>query len=155
MWPYLSQLRWQDAADIILVAIIIYQVLLFLKGTHAVQVLAGMFLLFLVYLGARRLELFPLEWLLDGVVKSFLLIVIILFQTDIRRVLSRMGRKALAPGGVPESLTLEEICEATETLASHRIGGLIVLERQIGLSDYLEGSVRMDALGSRDLLVSL
>ncbi len=155
MWPYLSQLRWQDAADIILVAIIIYQVFLFLKGTQAVQVLAGMFLLFLVYLGARRLELFTLEWLLDGIVKSFLLIVIILFQADIRRVLSRMGRKALASADSSEPLVLEEICDAVETMANQRIGALIALERQIGLSNYLEGAVKLDALVTKELLVSL
>jgi len=155
MWPYLSQLRWQDAADIILVAIIIYQVLLFLKGTQAIQVLAGMFLLFLVYLGAKRLELFTLEWLLDGIVKSFLLIVIILFQADIRRVLSRMGRKALATADSSEPLIVEEICDAVENLATQRIGALIVLERQIGLSDYQEGAVKLDALVTKELLVSL
>jgi diadenylate cyclase len=155
MWPYFSQLRWQDAADIILVAIIIYQVLLFLKGTQAIQVLAGMFLLFLIYLGAKRLELFTLEWLLDGVVKSFLLIVIILFQGDIRRVLSRVGRKALASADATEPLTVEEICDAAENLATQRIGALIVLERQIGLSNYLEGAVKLDALVTKELLVSL
>ncbi len=155
MWPYLSQLRWQDAADIILVAIIIYQVLLFLKGTQAIQVLAGMFLLFLVYLMARRLEFFTLEWLLDGIVKSFLLIVIILFQADIRRVLSRVGRKALASADSSEPLTVEEICDAVENLATQRIGALIVLERQIGLSNYLEGAVKLDAIVTKELLVSL
>lgn len=155
MLTYLSQLRWQDAADIILVAVIIYQVLLFLKGTQAIQVLAGMFLLFLLYLGARRLELFTLEWLLDGIVRSFLLIVIILFQADIRRVLSRMGRKALAPVDSSEPLILEEICDAVETLASQRIGALIILERQIGLSNYMEGAVKLDALVTKELLVSL
>lgn len=155
MWPNFSQLRWQDAADIILVAIIIYQVLLFLKGTQAIQVLAGMFLLFLVYLGAKRLELFTLEWLLDGVVKSFLLIVIILFQADIRRVLSRMGRRALATADSSEPLIVEEICDAVESLATQRIGALIILERQIGLSNYLEGAVKLDALVTKELLVSL
>ena len=155
MWQYVSQLRWQDAADIILVAIIIYQVFLFLKGTQAIQVLAGMFLLFIVYLGAKRLELFTLEWLLDGVVRSFLLIVIILFQADIRRVLSRMGRKALASADASEPLIMEEICDAVETLASQRIGALIILERQIGLSDYLEGAVKLDAMVTKELLVSL
>ena len=155
MWPYLIQLRWQDFADIILVAIIIYQVLLFLKGTQAIQVLAGMFLLFLLYLGAKRLELFTLEWLLDGVVRSFLLIVIILFQADIRRVLSRMGRRALASADASEPVILEEICDAVETLASQRIGALIILERQIGLSDYLEGAVKLDAMVTKELLVSL
>ncbi|MFZ5450251.1 MAG: diadenylate cyclase CdaA [Thermodesulfobacteriota bacterium] len=155
MWTYFTQLRWQDFADIILVAIIIYQVLLFLKGTQAIQVLAGMFLLFLLYLGARRLELFTLEWLLDGVVRSFLLIVIILFQADIRRVLSRMGRRALASADASEPMVLEEICDAVETLASQRIGALIILERQIGLSDYLEGAVKLDAMVTKELLVSL
>ncbi|MEW6658174.1 MAG: diadenylate cyclase CdaA [Thermodesulfobacteriota bacterium] len=155
MWTYLSQLRWQDAADIILVAIIIYQVFLFLKGTQALQVLAGMFLLLLVYLGAKRLELFTLEWLLDGVVKSFLLIVIILFQADIRRALSRMGRKALASADSSEPLIVEEICDAAENLATQRIGALIILERHIGLSDYLEGAVKLDALVTKELLVSL
>ena len=100
MWHYLGNLRWQDGVDIILIAIIIYQVVLVLRGTQAVQVLAGLFLLFVVYLVARQLEFFTLEWLLDIIVKSFVLIIIILFQADIRRVLSRMGKKALAPGGI-------------------------------------------------------
>ncbi len=155
MLPYFSNLRWQDGLDIILVAVLIYQVLLMLRGTQAIWVLAGLFLIFLGYLGARRLELFTLEWLLDGVIKSFFLIIIILFQADIRRVLSRMGRKALAPSGGPEPGISEEICEAVETLAAHRIGGLIVFERQVGLSDYLEGAVRLDAAITWELLVSL
>ena len=155
MWHFLSQLRWQDALDIILVAVILYQVFLFLRGTQAIQVLAGMLLLFLAYLGAKRLDLFTLEWLLDGVIKSFLLIVIILFQADIRRVLSRMGRKALPPAEVSEPQVLEEISDALETLSGQRMGALIVLERHIGLSDYLEGAVKLDALVSKDLLVSL
>ncbi len=155
MLQILSQLRWQDALDIILVAVIIYQAFLFLRGTQALQVLAGMFLLFLIYLGAKRLEFSTLEWLLDGVVKSFLLIVIILFQADIRRVLSRMGRKALAPSEAPESSTLEEISEAVETMMSYRLGALIVLERRVGLSAYLEGAVRLDALVTKELLISL
>jgi diadenylate cyclase len=155
MWPVLANLRWQDGLDILLVAVLIYQIILILRGTQAIWVLAGLFLIFLGYLGARRLELFTLEWLLDGVVKSFLLIIIILFQADIRRVLSRMGRKALAPSGAPETGVSEEICEAVETLANHRIGGLIVFERQVGLSDYLEGSVRLDSAITWELLVTL
>jgi len=155
MWQYLENLRWQDGLDIILVAVIIYQVFLMLRGTQAIQVLVGLFLLFLAYVGARHLELFTLEWLLDGVVKSFLLIIIILFQADIRRVLSRVGRKAMATPGSQEVSIIEEVCEAAENLANQRIGGLIVLERTTGLSDYLEGAIRMDALVTWELLVSL
>jgi diadenylate cyclase len=155
MWQFFQNLRWQDGLDIILVAIIIYQVVLILKGTQAIQILAGLFLLFLAYLVARQMELFTLEWLLDGVVRNLLLIVIILFQADIRRVLSRMGRKALAPAGVPPPLTTEEVCQTTETLASRHIGGLIVLERNVGLSDYQEGAIKLDAMVTKELLVSL
>ncbi len=150
-----SSLRWQDALDIILVAIIIYQIFLILRGTQAIWVLAGLFFLFLSYIGARYLELFTLEWLLDSVMKSFFLIIIILFQADIRRVLSRIGRRALAPHGGSEPQTMEEICEAAETLSNYRIGGLIILERQVGLSEYLEGSVRLDSLVTWELLVSI
>jgi diadenylate cyclase len=155
MSEFLTNLRWQDGLDILLVAVIIYQIFLILRGTQAIWVLAGLFIIFLSYLGARRLELFTLEWLLDGVVKSFLLIIIILFQADIRRVLTRMGRRAFIPAGVAEPVVTEEICESAETMANHRIGGLIVLERQVGLSDYLEGSVRLDSLVTWELLVSL
>ncbi|MDI6853172.1 MAG: diadenylate cyclase CdaA [Deltaproteobacteria bacterium] len=153
--PFIYNLRWQDGLDILLVAVIIYQIFLMIRGTQAIWVLAGLFLLFVSYLAARRLELFTLEWLLDGVVKSFLLIIIILFQADIRRVLSRIGRRAFVPAGVAEPVVTEEICEAAETLANHRIGGLIVLERQVGLTDYLEGSIRLDSLITWELLVSL
>jgi diadenylate cyclase len=152
---FFLNLRWQDLADIILVAIIIYQVVLALKGTQAVQVLAGLFLLFLAYLVARQLEFFTLEWLLDIIVKSFVLIVIILFQADIRRVLSRVGKKALARGGVHSPAAGEEICAATETLAGRRIGALVALERHISLSEYLEGAIKLDALVTRELLISL
>jgi diadenylate cyclase len=150
-----ANLRWQDALDIVLVAIIIYQIFLILRGTQAIWVLAGLFFLFLSYIGARYLELFTLEWLLDSVMKSFFLIIIILFQADIRRVLSRIGRRALAPHGGSEPQTMEEICEAAETLSNYRIGGLIILERQVGLSEYLEGSVRLDSLVTWELLVSI
>jgi diadenylate cyclase len=155
MWHFLGNLRWQDGVDIILVAIIIYQVVLVLRGTQAIQVLAGLFLLFLAYLVARQLEFFTLEWLLDIIVKSFVLIVIILFQADIRRFLSRMGKKALAPTGIHAPVTSEEICDAAETLAGRRMGALIVIERYIGLSDFVETAIKLDALVSKELVVSL
>jgi diadenylate cyclase len=155
MWQFLGNLRWQDGADIILVAIIIYQVVLVLRGSQAIQVLAGLFLLFLAYLVARELEFFTLEWLLDIIVKSFVLIVIILFQADIRRVLSRMGKKALAPTGIHAPVTAEEVSEAADTLASRHMGALIIIERYIGLSDFVESAIKLDAIVSKELLVSL
>jgi len=155
MLDFLGNLRWQDGFDIILVAIVIYQVVLILRGTQAIPVLAGLFLLFLAYLVARQLQFFTLEWLLDIIVKSFVIIVIILFQADIRRVLSQMGKKALTPGGINAPLTVEEVCEAADTMAGRHIGALIVMERYIGLSDFLEGAIKLDALVTKELLVTL
>jgi diadenylate cyclase len=155
MLNLLGNLRWQDGVDIILVAIIIYQVVLILRGTQAIPVLAGLFLLFIAYVVARQLQFFTLEWLLDIIVKSFVLIVIILFQADIRRVLSSMGKKALAPGGIHAPLTVEEVCAAADTMAGRFIGALIVMERYIGLSEFLEGAIKLDALVTKELLVTL
>ena len=156
MWNFFCRyLRWQDGVDIILVAIIVYQVVLVLRGTQAIPVLVGLFLMFLAYLVARQLDFFTLEWLLGIIVKSFVLIAIILFQADIRRFLSGMGKKALAPGGLQAPLTVEEVCDAADTMANRRIGALIVMERYIGLSDFLERAIKLDALVTKELLVAL
>jgi diadenylate cyclase len=66
-----------------------------------------------------------------------------------------MGKKALAPGGINAPLTVEEVCEAADTMADRRIGALIVMERYIGLSDFLEGAIKLDALVTKELLVTL
>lgn len=151
----LINLRWQDLLDILLVAVLIYQLILLLRGTQGIQILAGMVILLLAYWSARRLELFTLEWVLESFVKSILLIVIILFQADIRRVLSRVGRRAIIRQDFAEPKVLEEICAAADSLANQRIGGLIVLERQAQLAEYLEGAIELNALLTRELLVTL
>ncbi len=92
---------------------------------------------------------------MDIIVKSFVLIVIILFQADIRRLLSRMGKKALAPGGEQLPETTGEVCAAAETMARRRIGALFALERHNSLSEYLEGAINLDALVTKELLISL
>jgi diadenylate cyclase len=151
----LHNLRWQDGVDILLAAILIYQLFLLLRGTQGFQILVGMVILLFAYWAARRLDLFTVEWFLESFVKSFLLIVIILFQADIRRVLSRMGRRAMIRTGFSEPRVLEEIAAAADYLAKLKIGGLIVLERQAKLTDYVAGGIKLDALVTRELLISI
>ncbi len=148
-------LRWQDILDILLVAVLIYQLLLLLRGTQGIQILAGMFVLILANWGARHLGLSTLAWLLDTFVKSFLLIVIILFQADIRRVLSRVGRRAILRHGLSAPQALEEIVAAADYLAKHRIGALMVIERQAKLTNYYEGGIKLEAMVTRELLITL
>ncbi len=148
-------LRWQDLLDIILTAIVIYQLLLFLRGTQGIQVLTGILILLLAYWGARRLDLFTLEWFLESFVKSLLLIIIILFQADIRRMLTRVGRRAVSRFSFSEPKVLEEIAAAADSLTKLKYGGLFVLLRQSKLRDIQEGRIRLDATISRELLVNL
>ena len=148
-------LRWQDLLDIVLTAILIYQLLLFLRGTQGIQVLAGILILLLAYWGARRLDLFTLEWFLESFVKSLLLIIIILFQSDIRRMLTRVGRRAVSRFGYSEPQVLEEVAAAAGSLAKLKYGGLFVLLRQSKLRDFQEGGISLDATVSRELLVTI
>lgn len=155
MFPDILAFRWQDLLDIFLTAVLLYQILHFLRGTQGAQIIAGIVVLLLAYWGARRLELFTLEWLLGSFVKSLLLIVIILFQADIRRLLSRMGRRAFFRLGSTEPLILEEIAAAASELAHQKIGALMVLSPHPAIPEQVEGGIRMEALVSRELLMTL
>jgi len=148
-------LRWQDVLDIILTAVLIYQLLLLLRGTQGIQILAGILILLLAYWGARRLDLFTLEWFLESFVKSLVLIIIILFQADIRRMLSRVGRQAVFRYGYTEPQVLEEIAAAADALAGQKIGALLVLRRHGKLRDYVESGIPLAASVTRELLITL
>ncbi len=134
----------------------LYWLLLLIKGTRAVQILVGLLLLIGTSALAELFQLTTLIWIFDHFLSSAVLIIIVLFQHDIRRMLARVGR-GVSPSAArrQESHILEEIVRATQTLAQKRIGALIVLERDTQLDDQVEGGVSLDAGVSRELLVSL
>jgi diadenylate cyclase len=157
MTDLLTQLRWQDAVDITLIAVVVYWIILRIRGTRAVQMLIGLVILFATYLLSQIFELYTLNWVLDNFLTSILLIIVILFQNDIRRALTEVGRgpffglKTRATYG----LMLEELTRATSRLADRRIGALIVLEREVGLNDYMEAGTTIDAAVSKELIESI
>ena len=157
MTDLLTQLRWQDAVDITLIAVVVYWIILRIRGTRAVQMLIGLVILFATYLLSQIFELYTLNWVLDNFLTSILLIIVILFQNDIRRSLTEVGRgpffglKTRATYG----LMLEELTRATSRLADRRIGALIVLEREVGLNDYMEAGTTIDAAVSKELIESI
>jgi diadenylate cyclase len=157
MTDLLTQLRWQDAVDITLIAVVVYWIILRIRGTRAVQMLIGLVILFATYLISQIFELYTLNWLLDNFLTSILLVIVILFQNDIRRALTEVGRgpffglKTRATYG----LMLEELTRATSRLADRRIGALIVLEREVGLNDYMEAGTTVDAAVSKELIESI
>jgi diadenylate cyclase len=151
-----SAIAW-DCLDVLLVAIILYFALLLLKGTRAMQMGIGIVLLFLVYQSAKRLGLVTLYTLLDALVASLVLIVVVIFQQDIRRALQRFGRSPFfASGGVAlEHQVIEDAVRAATSLAQKRIGALVVFEREGLLDEFIEAGTVLDAAVSKDLLYSI
>jgi uncharacterized protein (TIGR00159 family) len=146
----------RDTLDIAVVGFVLYWLLLLIKGTRAVQVLVGLGALIAMRLFADLLGLATLSWILDNFLASAVLIIIVLFQADIRRALARVGRGVFPRiAERQESQILEEIVRAAQTLAQRRVGALMVLERETGLEDLIQVGTPLDAAVTKDLLVSI
>lgn len=154
MWPNLTL---TSVVDILVVACLVYQALMVVRGTRAGHIIIGILMMVLLYALSVWLGLEALRAVLSNVVPLLGLAVIVLFHSEIRRTLARLGRKRWLGFGsgyrAPESV--DEILMAVETLAPKKIGALIVLERDIGLRTFIESGVALDARISRDLLLSI
>ena len=144
--------------DILILAVIIYRLLLLIRGTRAMQMVLGILILMgSAFLLSQLYPLTTLKWLMDKFYSSILIIMVVLFQEDIRRVLSRMGKKSQLASGdnVLSKQILDEITRAASSLASKKIGALLVIEKNIILSRYVDVGVLLDSRISKELLVSL
>ncbi len=149
---------WWDLVDIAIVSVAIYELLKLIRGTRAVQMAVGSaFIAGLFYISQwGRLE--TVNWLIRNVVGYIVFAAIVVFQSDIRRALAHIGRApffryfARLEGG---DETIEEVAVAAAMLSNQRVGGIIVIERQIGLRNYIEGGIPLDAMLTYDLLVSI
>ena len=141
--------------DILVVAFVIYQLLMIVRGTRAGHVLVGILTLVLAYVVSVWAGLEALHSLLNFIVPYTALAIIVLFQSEIRRTLARIGRKRWFGIGFRRPESVDEILMAIERLSQDKVGALIVLERDIGLRTFIESGVRLDAVLSRDLLLSV
>jgi diadenylate cyclase len=155
--PLLPNLTPTAVVDILLVAALAYQALMVVRGTRAGHILIGIFMLVLLYGLSVWAGLEALRAVLSNIVPLIGLAIIVLFHSEIRRMLARLGRKRWMGFGAgyraPESV--DEILMAVEVMAPKRIGALIVLERDIGLRTFIESGVALDARITRDLLLSI
>jgi diadenylate cyclase len=153
----LSLIRWQDVLDILIVTVIIYRILLIIKGTRAAQMLIGIGVLFAALLFSRYLELYTIDWIIQSLWAQIVLALIILFQPEIRKTLAQMGEARFLPSftSVEELRYLEEIVKGTVALANRKIGALIVIEKETSLDDITEMGTKLDARVSRELLLSI
>ena len=153
-------MRILDIIDILIVAIFMYQILLWLKGTAGIQLLRGLLVLLILYLVAAHLKLNTIHWLLEKFVTVLLVMTIIVFQPELRRGLVRLGRGTpwghLALGSDGRgSRAVREIIDAVMTMSEDKIGALIVLESRTGLNEFLESGVRIEAPVTTELLLSI
>jgi diadenylate cyclase len=155
--PTLPELRPTAVVDILVVAFLVYQALMVVRGTRAGHILIGILIMVSLYTVSLWAGLEALRSLLSFIVPYLGLAVIVLFQSEIRRTLARLGRKRWfgLGGGYHAPATVNEIILAVEQLAARSIGALIVLERDIGLRTFIESGVRLEAHLSRDLLLSI
>ena len=150
-------LNWVDVLDILVVAFVTYWIILLIKGTRAVQILAGLAIVFIAYVISQILPMYTLQWILNVFLSSIILIIVILFQDDIRRALARMGRNPLFTGMTQkeESKLLGEIAASMVAMSERHVGALLVLERETRLDDFLEGGTILDAKVTREILKSI
>ncbi len=152
-WPHASAIA---IVDILLVAIIIYELLALIKGTRAAYMLVGVAGLALAFYFSRLGELTTLNWLISTLLPYAVFALIVIFAPEIRQALARLGRGILfSRGTASEADAYDDIVLAANLFSQNQTGALIVIEREIGLRTYIESGVPLDARLSYDLLATI
>jgi len=153
----LGRLNARSALDILIIAVLIYYLLKLLRGTRGLQILVALLLLFLFDEGARWARLGMVEWLLTTLIPYFAIAVIVLFQPEIRRGLARFGRQFSLRNlmGQRTGTPYDDLVLAAGHFSQNRIGALVVIERDVSLSTYIESGITLDANLSYDLHIAI
>jgi diadenylate cyclase len=158
MLEWIQPIRWQDLLDIGIITFLVYRSLQIVRGSRAMQMIIGLAVILVAYVSSRALGLLTLNWILDNFLASIILVIIVIFQSDIRRALTQVGS---APLFVSERVVersedvIDEVVQASMALTDRHVGALIVLEREVGLNEYMEIGTRLDARVSRELVESV
>lgn len=157
MLNYIPQIRPADILDILLVAFIIYWVLAFIRGTRAVQMVSGLFLLMGLFVLSKKLGMVTFQWIVGNFLGSLMVILVVIFQNEIRRGLAKVGQTPLfgPRSSIPTFDFLEILGNAVFGLASCRTGAIVLLERDNGLQEFVENGKEIDACFSRELLEAI
>ncbi len=153
----IPSIRPVDVLDIVVVAFIVYWILLFIRGTRAVQILLGLVSLLAMFVLSRRIGMVTFEWLVGNLLGSLIVVLVVVFQSEIRRGLAKMGQARIfgrAPGA-PAPDFLDDLAQATFHLAESRTGAILLIERNMGLSEYVEHGKKLDALFSLELMAAI
>jgi diadenylate cyclase len=147
--------RWQDVLDVLFVAYVFYRVALLIRGTRTMQMVVGLGMVAAAFVGSQMLGLFTLNWLLNEFFGSLIVILVVIFQADIRRALTGVGARGLFGTRASQAGVVQEITVAASWLSARRIGALIVLEQGIGLQEFVETGRTVDGQVSPELIESI
>jgi diadenylate cyclase len=144
-------------ADILIVYYVIYRLLLLIQGTRALQMLIGLLLIVIGYFFSDFLGLSTLHWIISNFIFQVFLLIIVVFQNDIRRALIRLGRSPFLAGASTREdiFLLEELVRASVSLASKRIGAIIVVERSADVTEFIDSGTRIDGKVTKELLQAI
>ena len=149
---------WRPAVEILILWFVIYHILLFFRGTRAVQVLWGIIILLFAFFLFDKLGLQVLDWLLTKLFGVSVIAILIIFHPEIRQGLAKLGQRNLFSATLREEeldFMLREIGKATDQLTKNRIGALIAIEKNVPLSAYIESGVLLDGRVSGDLIEAI
>lgn len=147
--------NWRPLLEITILALFIYYILLFIKGTRAMQVLKGLAILIILSFLSHRLDLTVITWLLTMFTPIAIISIIIIFQSELRRGLARLGRSPFLVSLFSDTKIPDIIVDAANFLAERKIGAIIVFEQEIGLKNYVSTGITLDSLVSKELLCSI
>lgn len=153
----MPDLRWQDIVDILIVSFIIYKTFLLIKGTRAIQLILGLVIVLFVFSLAERFGLFTVGWIFNNFVGSIIVVIVVIFQNDIRRLLLALGRSPFFKKitYVQETLFYDQLVNACAAMSKRKIGALVVIEREVGLEEFMEIGTRLDAEVNAELITSI
>src|SRR5918996_3137414 len=149
---------WWDLLDIAIVSILIYEFLKLIRGTRAVQMAAGSLLIVGLFYVSTLAPLQTVNWLIRNMLVYLAFAAIVIFQSDVRRALAHFGQAPFFRYFNRQEAadeTIEEVVVAATMLSQQRIGAIIVVEREIGLRNYIESGIPLDATLTYDLLVTI
>ncbi|WP_028950348.1 diadenylate cyclase CdaA [Sulfurihydrogenibium subterraneum] len=152
----LTSIEFKDILDILIVSVIIYFLLKFLAGTRGWQILIGLLFLLSVWLLAKILNLNTLEWIFENLWSIGIFAIFVIFQPELRRGLAKLGEKGIFKFfSSGNKKVIDDVIRACLFMAERKIGALIVFERNVDLSNYIEGQVKLDSEVSSELLITI
>ena len=155
MMPHSFLFLWRPVLEILFIWILLYSIIRFFQGTRAMQVLMGLVILAILFNIAKALELNTINWVLTKLFAVGVVAFLIIFQPELRRGLARIGQNTMFSPFLKKGGTIDELVQACEHLSRSKIGALLAIEREVGLKNYIESGLLLDAKVSAELLITL